>query len=95
MYSLGLLTIHIQLYGCNSLKDKRSLLKPILARLHREFNISVAEVGFLEQWHETQVACAFVSNETNHTQQVLQKVLNWIEDLRMDIDVISHQIEIL
>jgi len=95
MCSLGLLSIHIQLYGCNSLKDKRSLLKPLLARLHREFNISVAEIGLQENWGESQIVCVFVSNETDHTQQALQKILNWIESLRMDFDVVSHQIEIL
>ena len=34
--SLGLLTLQIQLPGCSSLKEKRSRLKPLLARLHAE-----------------------------------------------------------
>ncbi|OQY29775.1 MAG: hypothetical protein B6243_10930, partial [Anaerolineaceae bacterium 4572_5.2] len=38
--SLGLLTLHIQISGCSSLKEKRGRLKPLLARLHREFNVS-------------------------------------------------------
>jgi uncharacterized protein YlxP (DUF503 family) len=42
--SLGLLTIHLHLPGCASLKEKRGRLKPLLTRLHREFNISAAEI---------------------------------------------------
>ena len=42
--SLGLLTIHIHIPGCASLKEKRRRLKPLITRLHREFNISVAEI---------------------------------------------------
>jgi uncharacterized protein YlxP (DUF503 family) len=40
--SIGILTLEIQLPGCKSLKEKRSRLKPLIARLHREFNVSVA-----------------------------------------------------
>ncbi len=40
MVSLGLLTLNIQLPGCTSLKETRGRLKPLLARLHREFGIS-------------------------------------------------------
>jgi uncharacterized protein YlxP (DUF503 family) len=33
-------------------EGKRSRLKPLLARLHREFNISVAEVDRNDAWKE-------------------------------------------
>jgi uncharacterized protein YlxP (DUF503 family) len=42
---IGILTLQVQIPGCKSLKEKRSRLKPLIARLHREFNISVSELA--------------------------------------------------
>ncbi len=42
--SIATLTIHLHLPICSSLKEKRGRIKPLIARLHREFNISVAEM---------------------------------------------------
>jgi Protein of unknown function (DUF503) len=55
--SIGVLTLQLQLPGCKSLKEKRSRLKPLIARLHREFNISVAEVSHQDIWDEATIGC--------------------------------------
>ncbi|MBA4379619.1 MAG: DUF503 domain-containing protein, partial [Anaerolinea sp.] len=34
---IGLLTLHLHLPACASLKEKRGRLKPLIHRLHREF----------------------------------------------------------
>lgn len=93
--SLGLLTIHLQVPGCASLKEKRSRLKPLLARLHREFNISVAEVDRQDAWQETLIACALVSNDPAHVQRSLQQVVHWVETTWPDLEVIDDQIELI
>lgn len=92
---LGLLTLHVYLPGCTSLKQKRSRLKPLIARLQREFNISVAEIDFQDAWQESIIACAFVSNDNGHTQRSLQKVVRWIETSWHDVDLINEHIEII
>jgi len=43
--SVGILRLSFRLPDCHSLKEKRGQIKPVIARLHREFNISVAEVA--------------------------------------------------
>jgi uncharacterized protein YlxP (DUF503 family) len=91
--SIGLLTLHLRLPGCSSLKEKRSRLKPLLARLHREFNISVAELDFLDAWQETLIACAVVSNDTRQNQRLLQQIIDWVERDWPDVDVIAEQME--
>ena len=60
--SIGILTIKIHLPGCSSLKEKRNRLKPLINRLHREFNISVAEIDHLDVWQTSMVACALVED---------------------------------
>ena len=93
--ALGLLTIQIYLPGCSSLKEKRSRLKPLLARLHREFNVSVAEVDLHDVWKNTVIAVAMVSNEQDHVQRVLQRLIVWMERSWPDVEVVDDRLEIL
>ena len=93
--TIGILTLQIHLPGCSSLKEKRSRLKPLLARLHKEFNVSVAEVGHQDVWQDSVIACAVVSNDHKHTQRVLQKVAKWVDTSWPDVDVVSEEIELI
>jgi len=91
---VGVLTLQIHLPGCLSLKEKRSRLKPLLIRLHREFNVSVAEMDYLDTWQDALIACAVVSNDHGQTQKVLQRISSWIETYWPDVDVTAEEIEI-
>ena len=93
--SIGVLTLHILLPGCSSLKEKRSRLKPLLARLHREFNVSAAEVGLLDSWGEAVLACALVSNDSSFTQGALQSVADWVENYWRDVDLVENHVEMI
>lgn len=93
--SLGLLTLQIRIPGCSSLKEKRSRIKPLLARLHREFNVSAAEVGALDSWQQAEIACALVSNDAAHTQRALQQVAKWVEDAWPDVFLDEQHIEVM
>lgn len=93
--SLGLLTLHLYIAGCTSLKEKRRRLKPLLHRLHREFNISVAEVDYQDSWQEAVIACAMISNDNGHTQRSLQDVTRWIEKSWPDVTLLDDRIEIV
>lgn len=93
--ALGLLTLHIHLPGCASLKEKRSRLKPLLARLHREFNVSAAEIDLQDVWQDAVIACALVSNDQAHTQRALQQVAHWVETSWPDVDLADDQLEMI
>jgi uncharacterized protein YlxP (DUF503 family) len=93
--SIGLLSLHLHLPGCSSLKEKRGRLKPLLAKLHKDFNVSAAEVDHLDIWQDAVIACAVVSNDTKHTQRVLQKIANWVDTDWRDVDVVSEEIELM
>jgi uncharacterized protein YlxP (DUF503 family) len=93
--SLGILTLHLHLAGCTSLKEKRRRLKPLIHRLHREFNISVAEVDSQDKWQEAIIACALVSNDNGHTQRSLQDVIRWINRSWPDVTLLDDRLEIV
>jgi uncharacterized protein YlxP (DUF503 family) len=93
--SVGVLILSLQIPGCSSLKEKRGRLRPLLTKLRKEFNLSVAEVDDLDIWQSSVIACVTVSNDPNQTRRVLQKVVTWIESNWRDLDVVDDQIELI
>ena len=67
----------------------------MLARLHREFNLSVAEIEHLDAWQETVIACALVSNDPVFNQRVIQQVLQFVDATWPDQPVMDHHLELL
>lgn len=91
---IATLTIHLHLPTCASLKEKRGRIKPLIARLHREFNLSVAETDLQDTWQETVITCAMVGNERGHLESALQNVSRWVEGNWRDGDVIEQRVEV-
>ena len=92
---IGTCLIELHLEGNESLKGKRGVLKPLLARLHKEFNVSAAEIDHQDSWQAASIALACVANDTAHVEQVLNQAVHWIEHNRPDVQVVDWQIEIL
>ncbi len=92
---IGTLTIHLRIPGCNSLKEKRGYIKPLISRLHREFNVSVAEMDLQGKWDEAIIACAMIGNDHAFLQSALGNVAKWVEGHWTDGDVWDTKIEIV
>jgi uncharacterized protein YlxP (DUF503 family) len=91
---IGVLTLHLHLPGCGSLKEKRGRLKPLLARLHRQFNVSAAEMDLQDRWQEAVVCCGMVGNEAAFLQSALQTVRKWVGANWPDGEVLDVKVEI-
>lgn len=90
---VSLLEITLRIPGAQSLKEKRSVLKPLLSRLRQRFNISVAEVGEQDKWQTSLIAVACVSADSVIAHQLLEQVLHFIErDDYIEVVRISRQI---
>jgi uncharacterized protein YlxP (DUF503 family) len=92
---IATLTIHLHLPACSSLKEKRGRIKPLISRLHREFNISVAEMDLQDQWQQAVILCAMAGNDQAHLQSALQNVAKWVEAHWTDGDIINQKIEVI
>lgn len=90
---LAVLTIHLKIPGCSSLKEKRGYIKPLLSRLHREFNLSVAEMGLNDVWDEAIIGCAMIGNDPGFLRSALENVAKWVESNWPDGEVWEHKIE--
>jgi uncharacterized protein YlxP (DUF503 family) len=92
---IGILTLHLHLPGCASLKEKRGRLKPLLARLHRQYNVSAAEMDLQDKWQETIIACGMIGNDAAYLQSALETVRKWVKANWPDGDVLDTQTELL
>jgi len=63
----------LHLAACQSLKDKRAVLKSLKDRLHHRFNVSVAETAHQELWQRAELTAAVVSTDRRHAESVLRE----------------------
>jgi uncharacterized protein YlxP (DUF503 family) len=92
---VGACRVELHLPGNGSLKGKRSLLKPLLARLRREFNLAAAEVGRNDAWQSAEIALATVANDAGCVHRVLERAVHWIEAQRPEVQVVDWEIEVM
>lgn len=74
MPAIGVLTLDIHVEESHSLKEKRHVVKSLKDRLRERFNVSVAEIDFLDSWQSSVVAAVTVSRDRVRAEQVLQAV---------------------
>lgn len=91
--SVTMCSIKLILPGCSSLKQKRSLLQPLLSRLHKEFNISVSEIGLQDVWQSAWVGGVSLSNDADHNSRVFNNMLEFIESHFPEMQISEHHIE--
>ena len=92
---IGVGIIELHLPGVRSLKEKRSILKGLLARLHKEYNISCSEIDLHDVWQSSAIGIAIISTGATHAERVIESVVQWIETNRPDLMVVDHSVEII
>lgn len=92
---IGVYEVSLSLPMAHSLKEKRGLLKPLLARLRGEFNVSVAEVDDQDQWQSAVIAIAMVSADGGNLHGALESVVRWIERTQPHLYLANWEIEIV
>lgn len=95
MAAVGLLTLEIYVPGTGSLKEKRGIVKPLLARSRHEFNVSAAEVEDQDQIGHTVIAVAAVSASSDYVHGLLERVAESVAAWRLDAELVDYTIEML
>jgi uncharacterized protein YlxP (DUF503 family) len=91
----GLCKLKLHLPENQSLKEKRRVLKSITSRLRNQFNISIAEVGDYDLWQSTCIGISCVSNNNQHVDEVLNKIMNYIAQNYPELEIVDHDMEII
>jgi uncharacterized protein YlxP (DUF503 family) len=85
---VGSLSMDVLLGDVHSLKEKRGVVRPILAELVRKYPVSAAEVGDQDLHRRALLGVAFVSADAAHCREVLDACERLIAG-RPEIDVLS------
>ena len=84
--TVGLLVLDCFLPGCLSLKDKRQVLRSLVDRTRREFNVSICEVEFQDQWQRSRLAAVTANTEWPMAQKTLNRIIGLAEnDHRLNV----------
>lgn len=78
--TVGVLIIDIMIQSSASLKEKRHVLNKIKDKLKNKFNVSVAELDFMDKWQRSEVGIAVISNEYSHAEDSLQKIFRYLDE---------------
>jgi uncharacterized protein YlxP (DUF503 family) len=68
---VGVIAWELEVYGAQSLKDKRRVVKSIRERLRSRFPVSAAETAFQDLWQRAEIAACVVSGDRHHVDEVL------------------------
>lgn len=69
---VGTLSLDVLLGDVHSLKEKRGVVRPIVAELRKKFEVSAAEAGHLDLHRRAMIGVAVVAADRAHCVDVLE-----------------------
>lgn len=91
---IGVLQVEILIPGCNSLKEKRSVIKRHLFRIRKNHNVAVAETGKNDVWRRAELSFITINSLKDPIERTLRFILSELNE-SPDIEVLSDKIELL
>jgi uncharacterized protein len=91
---IGIGMITFRLHECRSLKEKRKIIKAIIARLRNNFNASISEVGLNDVYQRAEIGFSIVGNDRQVINAKIDKLFNMAEELRL-AEIIDTEMEII
>ena len=85
---VGALELDVLLGDVHSLKEKRSLVRPVVAELRRKFEVAAAEAGHLDLHRRALVGVAVVAADAKHCVDVLEACERLVA-AHPEVDVLS------
>ena len=91
---VGTLSLDLLLGDVHSLKQKRSVVRPIVAELRRRFEVAASEAGHLDLHRRALVGVAVVAPDAAHCQRVLDACERLVA-ARPEVDLLSARQRLL
>ena len=91
---VGTLVVDLLLGDVHSLKQKRAVVRPIVAELRRRFEVAAAETGSLELHRRAEVSAAVVASTHSHARDVLAECERFVAG-RPEVELLSARIRVL
>jgi uncharacterized protein len=92
---VGALTLDVLLGDVRSLKQKRSVVRPLIAEVHRRFpGIAVGETGHLDLHRRAEIGIAVVSSTAANAREVLDACERFVAG-RPEIELLTARQQLL
>ncbi len=91
---IGVLHLDFVIYGVHSLKEKRRVVKSIIAQIRNKFNCSVAETDYQDLWQRTKITVCVVSNEQRFANSQLNEIVKFAVS-HAEAQILDYRIEML
>ena len=91
---VGSVAFDLLLGDVRSLKQKRSVVRPLVAELRRRYDVSAAEAGHLDLHRRALVGVSVVAADRAHVVEVLDKCERLVA-ARPEIDLLSARRQVL
>jgi uncharacterized protein YlxP (DUF503 family) len=85
----------LHLPGSQSLKDKRHVIKSLLAQVQRQFQVAAAEVDEQDRLQLGVLGLACISTETAHADAVIARTVAFLGNSKHDADLLDYQTEVV
>jgi uncharacterized protein YlxP (DUF503 family) len=92
---IGVARVSMQLAENSSLKGKRMVVKSVVQRVRNRFNVAIAEIDTQDAWELITLGIVCVSDDPRHANEMLSKVVAFIESERLDAEVGSVEMELI
>ena len=92
--SVAVGSVRLLIPSSRSLKDKRQVVRSATARMRQRFNVSVAEVGDLDNWQAATIGIAAISNDASYAQGAVTKAVEWLGEERLDVEIADVSVEV-
>lgn len=87
--------ISLRLQHAHSLKYKRRLIKPILARVSARFNASISEIGENDVHSRSLIGFAVATSDARTANMLTDTILRFIEHSSPEVELLQIDREIL
>lgn len=92
---VGVARVDLEIPENNSLKGKRSVIKPIVMKVMNKFNVHAAEVDDLDSHDTAVIGLTLCGNDQRHVNEVLSKAVDWIEHRQFEANVTDIETEFM
>jgi uncharacterized protein YlxP (DUF503 family) len=91
---VGVIIADLLLGDVHSLKQKRGVIRPIVAELRRRFDVSAAETGDQGLYRRAEIAAALVASDHGHVVEVLASCEQLLAG-RPEVELLSTRTRVL
>jgi uncharacterized protein YlxP (DUF503 family) len=92
---IGVARVVLHLPDSHSLKDKRQILKSLLAQVQRRFAVSAAEIDEHDRHQLGVLGLAYATTDAAHADEVIGKAVRFLDSSKHEAQLLDYQTEVM